>query len=119
MALAKVVVLGAGPMGLAVAYQALQDGDEVDVLEASQEAGGMAGHFDFGGISIERFYHFVCRADTPTVTLLRELGIAHKLRWKPTSMAFYFDGRLTQSAYQLTLLSFPNILLATKLQKVL
>jgi NADPH-dependent 2,4-dienoyl-CoA reductase/sulfur reductase-like enzyme len=29
MALAKVVVIGAGPMGLAVAYQALQDRHEV------------------------------------------------------------------------------------------
>jgi hypothetical protein len=78
--------------GLAVAYQALKDGHEVDVVEASQEPGGMAGHFDFGGISIERFYHFVCRADVPTVTLLRELGIAYKLRWKPTSMGFFSTG---------------------------
>src|SRR5258707_13630565 len=94
MALAKVVVIGAGPMGLAVAYQALRDGHEVDVLEASQEPGGMAGPFDFDGISIERFYHFLCRADAPTVALPRELGIADKLRWKPTSIGFFSDGRL-------------------------
>ena len=116
MALAKVVVIGAGPMGLAVAYQALQDGHEVDVVEASQEPGGMAGHFDFGGISIERFYHFVCRADVPTVTLLRELGIADKLRWKPTSMGFFFEGRLNRWGDPLALLSVPKIPLITKLR---
>jgi protoporphyrinogen oxidase len=116
MALAKVVVIGAGPMGLAVAYQALQDGHQVDVLEASQEPGGMAGHFDFGGISIERFYHFVCHADTATVTLLRELGIAGKLRWKPTSMGFFSDGRLNRWGDPLALLSFPKIPLTAKLR---
>jgi protoporphyrinogen oxidase len=109
-------VIGAGPMGLAVAYQALQDGHEVDVLEASQEPGGMAGHFDFGGISIERFYHFVCHADTPTVNLLRELGIAGKLRWKPTSMGFFSAGRLNRWGDPLALLSVPKISLITKLR---
>jgi protoporphyrinogen oxidase len=116
MALAKVVVIGAGPMGLAVAYQALQDGHDVDVLEASREPGGMAGHFDFGGISIERFYHFVCRADAPTVTLLRELGIASKLRWKSTSMGFFTDGQLNRWGDPLALLSVPKVSLITKLR---
>jgi len=54
--MSRVVVIGAGVMGLTAAYQALIDGHEVDVLEASSEPGGMAGHFDFGGVSIERFY---------------------------------------------------------------
>jgi len=116
MTLAKVVVIGAGPMGLAAAYQALKDGHEVDVVEASQEPGGMAGHFDFGGISIERFYHFVCRADVSTVTLLRELGIADKLRWKPTSMGFFSEGRLNRWGDLLALLSVPKIPLITKLR---
>jgi protoporphyrinogen oxidase len=116
MALAKVVVIGAGPMGLAVAFQALQDGHEVDILEASREPGGMAGHFDFGGISIERFYHFVCRADAPTVTLLHELGIASKLRWKSTSMGFFTDGQLNRWGDPLALLSIPKVSLITKLR---
>jgi protoporphyrinogen oxidase len=36
--LARVIVIGAGPMGLA-AYQSLKDGHEVDLLEASCEPG--------------------------------------------------------------------------------
>jgi hypothetical protein len=51
----------------------------VDVLEATGTPGGMGAHFDFGGISIERFYHFVCREDHPTFELLKDLGIADKL----------------------------------------
>ncbi len=63
------LVIGAGPMGLAAAYQVLEDSHQVDVVDASQELGGMAGHFAFGGISIERLYNFVCRADTPIARL--------------------------------------------------
>ena len=65
----KVVVIGAGVMGLAAAYQALVDGSDVDILEASAEPGGMAAHFDFGGISIERFYHFVCKTDQLDISI--------------------------------------------------
>ena len=62
-------------MGLAAAYRAAKNGHEVDLIEAAPEPGGMAGHFDFDGVSIERFYHFICKTDYPTFELLDELGI--------------------------------------------
>jgi protoporphyrinogen oxidase len=68
-------------MGLAAAYRASRNGHDVDVIEAAPEAGGMAGHFDFDGISIERFYHFICRSDLPTFSLMEELGLADKIKW--------------------------------------
>ena len=85
-------------MGLAAAFQALLDGYEVDILEASTEPGGMAAHFDFGGISIERFYHFVCKTDLPTFELLTDLGIADKMRWVATTMGFFNQGKLHPGA---------------------
>src|ERR1700733_972765 len=94
--MARVVVIGAGAMGLMSAYRASKDGHEVDLLEAAPEPGGMAGHFDFGGISLERFYHFVCRSDQPTVDLLSELGLGNQLHWVPTSMGFFYRGRLNE-----------------------
>jgi protoporphyrinogen oxidase len=113
---AKVVVIGAGPMGLAAAYQALLGGHEVDLVEASHEAGGMAGHFDFGGFSIERFYHFVCRTDVPIFELLQELGIADKLRWKTTTMGFFSGGKLNPWGNPVALLEMPGIRMITKLR---
>ena len=92
--MARTVIIGAGAMGLAAAHYALKLGHEVDVIEAAPEPGGMAAHFDFDGLSIERFYHFVCKPDRPTFDLMEELGIAHLMRWREPSMAYFKDGRL-------------------------
>ena len=90
--MATVAVVGAGVMGLAAAYHALKDGHHVTVFEADSVAGGMAAHFDFDGLSIERFYHFVCKADRPTFDLMAELGIGDKMVWRDTSMGYFIDG---------------------------
>lgn len=114
--MSRAVVIGAGVMGLAAAYQALVDGHQVDILEASAEPGGMAAHFDFGGVSIERFYHFVCRSDHPTFELLAELGIADKMRWVETSMGFFHQGTLHHWGDPISLLTLPGVSLRGKLR---
>jgi protoporphyrinogen oxidase len=103
-------------MGLAAAYQAVKDGHQVDLVEAAPEPGGMAGHFDFDGDSIERFYHFVCRTDYPTFELMHDLGIAHLMRWEPTTMGFYKNGKLNPWGQPLALLKFPGVSLISKLR---
>jgi protoporphyrinogen oxidase len=114
--LAKVVVIGAGPMGLATAYQAARDGHAVEVVESGPVAGGMAAHVDFDGLSIERFYHFVCRADHATFQLLDDLGMKDVLRWVPTSMGFYLGGKLHRWGDPVSLLRLPGVGLVTKLR---
>lgn len=114
--MARVVVIGAGAMGLAAGYYALKRGHQVTVLEAAPEAGGMAAHFDLGGLSIERFYHFVCKADRPTFELLGELGLGDRMRWVATSMGYYIDGRLETWGDPLSLLRFPKLSLVEKLR---
>ncbi len=103
-------------MGLAAAYEALVQGHSVTVVEAATDAGGMAAHFDFGGLSIERFYHFVCQTDAPTFELLAELGLSEKMRWRPTSMGFFSDGRLYSWGNPVALLAFPGLDLLSKLR---
>ncbi|MHB8392008.1 MAG: NAD(P)/FAD-dependent oxidoreductase [Acidobacteriaceae bacterium] len=114
--MSRIIVIGAGVMGLAAAYQALVNGHQVDILEASTEPGGMAAHFDFGGLSIERFYHFVCRSDHPTFELLAELGIADKMRWVETSMGFFHHGTLHHWGDPISLLMLPGVSLTSKLR---
>lgn len=114
--MARVAVIGAGSMGLAAAYHALKLGHEVVVYEADSRTGGMAAHFDFGGLSLERFYHFVCKADRPLFDLLDELGLAHLMKWRPTSMAYYYHGELHPWGDPVSLLKFPHLSLLAKLR---
>lgn len=114
--MSRVVVIGAGAMGLAAGYYAGKQGHDVTVLEGAPEAGGMAAHFDLAGLSIERFYHFICRADRSTFELLSEIGLADKMHWVPTSMGYYIDGTLYPWGDPLSLLRFPKLSLIEKLR---
>ena len=114
--MARLAVIGAGVMGLAAAYQAVKRGHSVDLYEAAPEAGGMAAHFMLGDLSIERYYHFICKTDEPTFTLLKELGIEDRMRWVPTSMGYFIDGRLHRWGDPFALLAFPGLSLIQKLR---
>jgi protoporphyrinogen oxidase len=113
---ARVVVVGAGVMGLAAAYQAVRNGHETTVVEAAPEAGGMAAHFNLAGLSIERFYHFVCKADAPTFQLLKELGLGDRMRWRPTSMGYFMGGRVHRWGDPIGLLRFPFLSISEKIR---
>jgi protoporphyrinogen oxidase len=112
----RLVVIGSGAMGLAAAYQAATEGHDVVVVEAAPDPGGMAGHFDFDGISLERFYHFVCKTDQPTFALMSDLGILDKMRWRSTSMGFFSGNRLYRWGDPLALFLYPGLNLIEKLR---
>jgi protoporphyrinogen oxidase len=103
-------------MGLAAAFHAIKAGHTVEVLETAPEPGGMAAHFDLAGLSIERFYHFVCKSDLPTMELMGELGVRDKLRWKTTSMGIFTGGRLHDWGTPVALMRFNEISLISRLR---
>ncbi|MEO0400897.1 MAG: NAD(P)/FAD-dependent oxidoreductase [Pseudomonadota bacterium] len=105
--MSKVAIIGSGAMGLAAAYHAAKAGHEVTLFESDPGPGGMAAHFDFDGLSIEKFYHFVCKTDAPTFEMLEELGISDKMRWVDTKMAYYIDGTIHPWGGPFALLRFP------------
>ena len=105
----KFAVLGSGPMGLAAAMELLKAGHEVDVYERDDRIGGMSASFDFDGLKIERYYHFVCKTDDPLFELLAELDMSDKLKWTDTKMGFYCDGRLYKWGTPFALLSFDKL----------
>lgn len=103
-------------MGLAAAFHVLKAGHTVDILEAAPEPGGMAAHFDLAGLSIERFYHFVCKSDLPTFELMEELGIGDRMRWKITTMGIFTGGKLHDWGNPIALLKFNEISLISRLR---
>ncbi|MFN4160453.1 MAG: NAD(P)/FAD-dependent oxidoreductase [Stenotrophomonas sp.] len=110
----RIAVLGAGPMGLAVAYQLARDGHQPVIFEADDRVGGMTASFDFGGIQIERYYHFHCTSDADFLTVLDELGLASKMRWTQTRMGYWFGKRLQAWGNPVALLRFKGLGLVAK-----
>ena len=119
--MSNVAVIGAGPMGLACAYSLLQAGHTVQIFEADDRIGGMSSSFDFDGVNIERYYHFINSPDTVTFGLLRDLGLEKDLRWQATKMGFFRqekDGhcRLHPWGNPIALLKMSDISLLTRMR---
>lgn len=112
-------VLGGGPMGLAVAWRLLKQGHQVTIYEAGERLGGMSASFDFDGLRIERFFHFLCATDYDYFDLLQELGIGDKLHWVNTRMGVFHDGRLHDWGEPFALLKFPGLSLVEKVRYAL
>lgn len=110
----RIAVLGAGPMGLAVAYQLARDGHQPIVFEADDRVGGMAAHFDFSGLSIERYYHFHCISDHGFLNVLDELGLSDKMHWVPTKMGYWYQNQLQDWGNPIALLKFRGLGLVAK-----
>jgi protoporphyrinogen oxidase len=110
------VVIGAGPMGLAAARRVAEQGHRVTLVEADNRIGGMSAAFDFDGLALERYYHFVCKTDTPLFEVLDQFGLSAKLKWKATEMGFYYQGTWYDWGKPDALLKFPHLTLLDKLR---
>jgi protoporphyrinogen oxidase len=110
----RIAVLGAGPMGLAVAYQLARDGHTPIIFEADDRVGGMTAAFDFSGLNIERYYHFHCISDHAFLTVLAELNLADQMRWVETRMGYWYQNRLQPWGNPVALLKFKGLSLVAK-----
>jgi protoporphyrinogen oxidase len=110
----RIAVLGAGPMGLAVAYQLARDGHQPVVFEADDRIGGMTATFDFSGLAIERYYHFHCISDAAFLTVLDELQLTNKMQWVETRMGYWYQNCLQPWGNPLALLRFRGLSLVAK-----
>lgn len=110
----RIAVLGAGPMGLAVAYQLARDGHHPVIFEADDRVGGMTANFDFSGLDIERYYHFHCISDHAFLTVLDELNLSERMHWVETKMGYWFQGHLQAWGNPVALLKFRGLGLVAK-----
>ncbi|MGH8321945.1 MAG: NAD(P)/FAD-dependent oxidoreductase [Gammaproteobacteria bacterium] len=112
----RFAVLGAGPMGLMSAMELLKQGHSVDIFERDDRIGGMSATFDFDGLEIERYYHFICKPDHSLFELLEELGLSDAVRWTDTKMGFFYNGRMYKWGTPLALLKFDGLDIISKLR---
>jgi protoporphyrinogen oxidase len=75
------VVIGAGPAGLATAWQLRRDGHEVRVLEASDHVGGLAGGRTVAGVRVDLGSHRLHPSIAPWI--LEELRSLVELQERP------------------------------------
>lgn len=112
----NVAIIGAGISGLATAYYLSRAGHNVTVYEKAPEVGGLISTFDFDGLRLERFYHFLCANDTGYFDLCRDLGLESRLRWKHPRTGFYHDGTLYPFTSPLDLVRFRAIPMTQRLR---
>lgn len=103
-------------MGLAAAFRLTQAGHRVTLIEADNRLGGMSAAFDFDGLPLERYYHFICKTDYPLFDTLADFGLKDRLRWVPTEMGFYFEGKWYDWGKPSALLTFPHLSLVDKIR---
>jgi len=87
-------VIGAGVAGLVCAHRLGEEGHATDVYERWPGLGGQAATIDIGGGHLlERYYHHLFTSDRHIAELYTELGMPDELEWRPSSMAFFLEGR--------------------------
>src|SRR4051794_626635 len=90
----RVAVVGGGILGTVLGLRLQNAGARVTVLERAATLGGLAGAMDFGGHTVDRFYHVVVPSDQRMISLAEEVGLGDQLRFRPVGAGFLIDGQL-------------------------
>lgn len=104
--MARIAVVGGGIAGLTSAYRLACEGHDVELLEATASLGGLAQTFEHEGVRLDKYYHVMLDSDAHLIPLVREIGLASKLRWSETGMGIIHRGRLYPFNTALDLLRF-------------
>ncbi len=89
----EVVVLGAGPAGLATAWRAARAGHEVTVLEAADHVGGMAASTTLAGLRVDLGSHRLHRSTAPAVLSALRTLLGDDLQERPRHGRINLAGR--------------------------
>lgn len=110
----KWAIIGAGMLGLRLAQRLAQAGQRVTIYEAAPSIGGLAGAWQLGDVTWDKFYHVTLLSDLRLRELLRELDVEQDMQWVETKTGFYTDGKLYSLSNGLEFLRFPPLGLINK-----
>jgi protoporphyrinogen oxidase len=107
-------VAGGGMLGLATAWELIKRGQDVTLLDAGKEIGGLTSAWKLGDITWDRFYHVTLLSDTKLRKLLDELGLEKEIEWVQTRTGFFSNNKLYSMSNSLEFLLFPVLNLYQK-----
>ena len=109
-------VIGAGMMGLTVAWRLAKLGHNVTVYEAGDSLGGLTNAWSLGDVVWDRFYHVTLLSDTHLRNLLEEIDLEEEMKWVETKTGFFSDGKLYSMSNSIEFLKFPPLKFFQKLR---
>jgi len=112
----RVAIIGAGPTGLATAYDLAKGGHTVTVYEAEARVGGLAAGFKDAGWDweLEKFYHHWFESDSDLLHLAEELGVRDQVIFRRPKTSYRTHGRNVQLDGYLPALLYPYLSLFGK-----
>ncbi|MBB3204786.1 protoporphyrinogen oxidase [Rhodopirellula rubra] len=110
------LVIGGGVMGLQVATDLRDRGQNVTIAEAAPTMGGLTSAWNLGDVIWDRFYHVTLMSDTKIRDVLKRLGLESQMKWVETKTGFYAGGRLLSMSNTSEFLKFPPLTLIEKLR---
>lgn len=107
-------IIGAGPAGMAAAWDLARAGHEVHIFDAEKEVGGLAAGFKDDGWdwALEKFYHHWFQTDSDILKLIDEIGHSDKVIFPRPKTSYWMDGKIYRSEMNASMLSLPLSLLA-------
>jgi protoporphyrinogen oxidase len=107
----RIAIIGAGPAGLAAAYDLTRAGHQVTIFEGAPNVGGLAAgfkapHWEW---ALEKFYHHWFASDSAILGLINELGWSDLVLFPRPITAMYHDGKFYAFDSPLAVLRFPGI----------
>jgi protoporphyrinogen oxidase len=94
----RIAIIGAGPAGLAAAYDLTRAGHRAVLFEGAPQVGGLAAGFkeEHWQWTLEKFYHHWFASDSSILGLIDELGVRDRVVFPRPLTMMYYNGRFYQ-----------------------